>query len=450
MESVTLENFRCFREKQTVKLAPLTLLVGENSTGKTSFLALVHVLALLVSGKGWAAVPDFKRPPFDLGAFDDIVHDRVRGRRAECFSAEFAGPLPLEESHIDIRLEHTFVKREASTVIAKRRITVGDAWAEERFEEKDSYRVQVGTRDDRAVWDVPAGNPSATWLPAIPILGINLYEWLEAGGWYGDVTAVLADDEELELTDDEETSLHELASIAFASDRSAPFASAPIRARPRRTYDPGRIDTEPEGDYIPMYLADRARHNDAYWAALRSSLETFGRDAGLFDQLNVRLFGDSDSDPFQLQVRTVNGDDEGQLRNLIDVGYGVSQVLPLATELVRSEGARQFLLQQPEVHLHPSAQAALGSLFCQAAAQGRQLIVETHSDHLIDRIRMDVRDGKTGLKPEDVCILYFERNDLDVKIHEITYDRMGNLLNTPPGYRSFFMKEIERSLWPPD
>ena len=60
MESVTLENFRCFREKQTVKLAPLTLLVGENSTGKTSFLALLRILSQL--GDGETAF-DFKAPP---------------------------------------------------------------------------------------------------------------------------------------------------------------------------------------------------------------------------------------------------------------------------------------------------------------------------------------------------------------------------------------------------
>ena len=63
---------------------------------------------------------------------------------------------------------------------------------------------------------------------------------------------------------------------------------------------------------------------------------------------------------------------------------------------------------------------------------------------------MDVRDGKTSLTPDDVRILYFERDGLDVKIHEIWWDKMGNVMNSPPGYRSFFMKEIERSLWPPD
>ena len=73
-----------------------------------------------------------------------------------------------------------------------------------------------------------------------------------------------------------------------------------------------------------------------------------------------------------------------------------------------------FLLQQPEVHLHPSAQAALGSLFCRVAGPECQLIVETHGDHLLDRVRMDVRDGVSDLKPEDVSVLFFERNDLVV------------------------------------
>ena len=105
-----------------------------------------------------------------------------------------------------------------------------------------------------------------------------------------------------------------------------------------------------------------------------------------------------------------------------------------------------FLLQQPEVHLHPQAQAALGTLFCQVAAEGRQLVVETHSDYIIDRVRMDVRDGTTGLKPEDVSILYFEPGDLDVKIHSIRIDSSGNVLDAPLSYGNFFMDEVSRSI----
>ena len=106
-----------------------------------------------------------------------------------------------------------------------------------------------------------------------------------------------------------------------------------------------------------------------------------------------------------------------------------------------------FLLQQPEVHLHPSAQAALGSLFCSIVAdRRRQIIVETHSDYLLDRVRMDVRDKKTTLRPEDVSILFFERDELDVKIHSIGVDEHGNILNAPPSYGRFFMEETRRSI----
>ncbi len=151
----------------------------------------------------------------------------------------------------------------------------------------------------------------------------------------------------------------------------------------------------------------------------------------------------------------------GPWRNLIDMGYGVSQVLPVVTELLRTTPPRMFLVQQPEVHLHPSAQAALGSLFCQAAATGKQLLIETHSDHLIDRIRMEVRDGETALRPEDVSLLYFERNNLSVSIHALGWDQEGNLVSRgwdqedklirrdggiPPGYREFFRTERRRSL----
>ena len=85
MDSITLENYRCFREKQTARLAPLTLLVGNNSTGKTSFLALIRALwdvAFL------ERVPDFREEPFDLGTFRDIAHNRG-GRGSQAITNDF-------------------------------------------------------------------------------------------------------------------------------------------------------------------------------------------------------------------------------------------------------------------------------------------------------------------------------------------------------------------------
>ena len=225
-----------------------------------------------------------------------------------------------------------------------------------------------------------------------------------------------------------------------------PYASAPVRSKPRRTHDPARPTRDPEGDYVPMYLANQYFRNERKWAALKNRLEGFGRDADLFDEISIKPLGKRDSEPFQVQVRKFAGGLKGPQRNLIDIGYGVSQVLPVITELLRDDASPMFLLQQPEVHLHPRAQAALGSLFCRIAGPERQLVVETHSDHLLDRVRMDIRDERTPLKPEDVSILFFERGALDVHIHSLRLDAMGNVLDAPDSYRRFFMEETTRSL----
>ena len=195
-----------------------------------------------------------------------------------------------------------------------------------------------------------------------------------------------------------------------------------------------------------MYLASEYFQNKKTWTSLKNSLEHFGQSAGLFDEISIKALGKKGSEPFQVQIRKFSGNLKGPPRNLIDTGYGVSQVLPVITELLRDDAPPMFLLQQPEVHLHPSAQAALGSLFCKVASPTRQLVVETHSDHLLDRVRMDVRDGKAPLKPDDVSILFFERGALDVHIHSLRLDKNGNVGDAPESYRKFFMEETTRSL----
>ena len=72
--------------------------------------------------------------------------------------------------------------------------------------------------------------------------------------------------------------------------------------------------------------------------------------------------------------------------------------------------------------------------------------VATRSYYLLDRIRLDIRDRKSHLAPDDVSILYFERGDRETCIHSIRIDENGNIQNAPRSYRRFFMDEAERSL----
>ena len=452
MDSVTMENFRCFRERQTVPLAPLTLLVGENSTGKTSFLAMLHVLAQLQNS---LTNPDFKEPPYDLGSFYEIAYDSGgEGPQTE----EFTIGLEQHDRRISRPRQtgsycdmFTFRKNNFTPELFRHTRSVGDVVVDEEVDKDERYRATL--RNDVGSWSVdgPARPHGRTQFGQYRFLldlsrtslrhrddsdGVSRPIPVDGGPDWDDKYA----EQFLRITRD----------WLFSRVRSRrTFASAPVRSNPRRTYDPARLDPDPQGDYMPMYVADLFSQREGAWQTLKQRLENFGQEAGLFDELSIRQLGTHGGDPFQIQVRQADGDKGHTMRNLADVGYGVSQVLPVITELLRPNHADQFLLQQPEVHLHPSAQAALGTLFCQAAATRRQLIVETHSDHLIDRVRMDVRDGKTDLGVEDVRILYFERSGLEVKIHELWWDEHGNIENAPQGYRRFFMEEVERSIWPP-
>ena len=221
---------------------------------------------------------------------------------------------------------------------------------------------------------------------------------------------------------------------------------APLRTKPKRTYDPIRETASPEGEHVPMLMMRLDRTDTRQWKSLHDGLVKFGREVGLFADIKVKRHGRQMSDPFQLQVKVRSGSHA----NLMDVGYGVSQSLPILVDVLERSARRRgrecaFLLQQPEVHLHPRGQAELASLFVQAFRQsGNRFLVETHSDYIIDRVRISVRKGL--LKPDDVSVLYFEPKGSAVTIHNMTLDEHGNLLDAPKGYRDFFTKETDELL----
>ena len=430
MKHIWLENYRCFRERQEARLAPLTLLVGDNSTGKTSFLAMIRALWDVAYRN---RVPNFKEEPYDLGSFDEIAHFRGgRGGRATRFAAGFqiasrsrSSNKPLTQEHQADNWTVEYSRQGAAPQPAARRLANlnGSLSVEHRYDES---KVRLGT--PRGNWELDS--PAALAIVGKQLPPLWMFEFNRA-----------------RMTEQDQRAIRELVGSAdlWSNDRTL-YAGAPVRSKPQRTYDPGYEAKDPEGGDVPTFLANQHFRDKTYWADLVEALVLFGKDAGLFDEIAVKPLGKKDG-PFQLQIRRFHGRAKGPRRNLIDVGYGVSQVLPVVTELLRKDAATKFLLQQPEVHLHPSAQAALGSLFCRIAAWDRQLIVETHSDHLLDRVRMDVRDGAGALKPEDVSILYFERKNLEVRLHSIGIDHEGNVLGAPPSYGRFFMEEVKRSLW---
>lgn len=418
MKALYLKNLRCFAEPGWIQLAPVTLLVGENSSGKTTFLAAARLAWDLANQ--YRGDFDFNEDPFRLGAFEQLAHYKGgRGGRAKAFEL---GIQQLEEIFRDKGPERILVETQGtfSSLEAQPRLV---AWNQVCGE--DRVRVELThpmAETGSLLWEYQSGTrrqertePSFGYLPR-PIL-LSKY-------WSRDIQ-------------DPQSTIFSPRRPLMRSER--PFAFAPIRSQPERTFDRKMSAAQPSGAHVPMLLAQF--DGQKKWLPLRRALDDFGQSSGLFQKLEVKQLGKSKSSPFQIQLKL-----SGPAVNLIDVGYGVSQALPLVFDILRAPKDQIFLLQQPEVHLHPRAQAAFGSLLLQLAkSTGKQFLVETHSDHIVDRVRMDVRDQK-GLTPDDVVILYFEREGTEVKIHPIRVDKQGNLIGVPPGYRRFFLEEERRFL----
>lgn len=217
---------------------------------------------------------------------------------------------------------------------------------------------------------------------------------------------------------------------------NATFASAPVRSNPNRVYTPTDQSRTPEGTHTPQRLFKIKESNQAHWDRVKSRLEAFGKMSGMFTAINVARYRSSGSSPFNINVTR-----KGKQSNIVDVGYGVSQALPILTDLIESPPFSGFLFQQPEVHLHPQAQAALGSFFVEHIRNQRRsvIVAETHSDYLIDRVRLHIRDGL--LKPKDVSLLYFQAEGTSTNIFQLEIDDFGNISHTPTGYREFFVRE---------
>jgi predicted ATPase len=127
---------------------------------------------------------------------------------------------------------------------------------------------------------------------------------------------------------------------------------------------------------------------------------------------------------------------DSKLYRATNVGFGISYTLPIIVAILSSEPGTLILLENPEAHLHPKGQSKMGELLALAASCGVQIIVETHSDHVLNGIRLAVHDGK--IEPEDVQLHYFERQEKErIMVSKVTspkIDKNGRIDQWPDGF----------------
>lgn len=442
---IALKDFRAFQETGLLEIRPLTFLVGENSSGKTSLLAALNYIWRFQER---IATASLNSPPFDLGTFDEIVH-RVRGRtKPDCFqilvkenitidpkrSPIFISRGTIERSSGPVQLKITFSDNVGDATISKLELNYDELNLEIKIE--DFISVLIKTNLGEILFD---SNKGQTKLNLSRRIGkIDQIEISDLTFFMRRFVREIAISNE----DNPSRQEHALSIVSLALDQltrtfpAAIFASAPVRSNPSRVYTPSEQIRTPDGTHTPQRLFKIKESDQARWEKIRNGLERFGQMSGMFSAINVARYRSSGSSPFHINVTR-----KGKQSNIVDVGYGVSQALPILTDLIEAPSKSGFLFQQPEVHLHPQAQAALGSYFTNYISENRhsKIVAETHSDYLIDRVRLDVRKGV--IRSRDVSLLYFETSGTSTKVFEIEIDDGGNLVKIPDGYRSFFVKE---------
>lgn len=130
--------------------------------------------------------------------------------------------------------------------------------------------------------------------------------------------------------------------------------------------------------------------------------------------------------------------------NIVDVGFGVSQTLPIIVEGLLIKKNQTLLLEQPEIHLHPRMQMKLADFLIAMSLMGRKIIVETHSDHLVNRlIRRSIEKNVYNIL-SDLSINYIEKNNGTSCINPIKIDKIKGIVDCPVGFFDQYASENER------
>ncbi|GET42902.1 hypothetical protein MiSe_77200 [Microseira wollei NIES-4236] len=209
----------------------------------------------------------------------------------------------------------------------------------------------------------------------------------------------------------------------------------PLREYPERLYVLSGNSSQQVGKSGKM-VSDILFRNPELLKQVNEQLERFG----LGYELKVASYTNKEtselSDVFALRLVDKY---TGVNVSLLDVGFGISQVLPIVVQSMLSRNTT-LLIEQPEIHIHPRLQAELGSLLaeCIKSPLNNQFIIETHSEHLMLRLQKLIRKGE--LNPDDVSVIYVDRGLEGSKCLHLRLDEEGDFIDEWPG--GFFEEDF--------
>ena len=413
----------------------LTFLFGTNSSGKSS----LHQFLLML--RQTAESPDRRRvlhtgdaaTPVDLGSYIDLVNGRDPQRPLEC---ELSWTLPEVLEVVDAKSGDT---TRGSAMTFRTRLEAIGATPPRVQVESFSYRLRsaddrgdlmLGLRreKEKAYRIVADGyQPVMTMGRKWPVSPPSHFHEFPDDLQTRFQNLEFAPDLTFELED-------QLSSLAYLG---------PLRQRPDRLYrwsgeEPEHVGWRGERT-VEALLAGQARQYNLKPKRKLKPLQVVVADwlkrLEVIDSFSVEPIGRG-RDEYEVRVRAPGSRQEVLLT---DVGFGVSQVLPVVTQCFYAAPRSTLILEQPEIHLHPAVQAGLADLLMEAAAmredgapRALQLIVESHSEHLLRRLLRRLAEGM--LDPDDVALYFVRPGSSSSVIEALDVDEFGNVHNWPENF----------------
>ena len=448
---LTLRNFKAWRERIEIPLAPVTVLLGTNSSGKSSLLQ-----ALLLM-KQTALSPDRSihlnfggedaNDYFNFGDFEDVLTRGVKPRHFE-IGFSLTSNSWRDISGVYKRVNGEFNASYGITshgVVVIQELKLGGA---NYYGRNANIFELAGVSEDTPIHTIhlPISDLEAevpVWEPSPE--NSNIFKVLrrEKGAY-----SIYVDDESQSRGKSEEYSPER--SIAFPPraiyllDRDAALAEdisfairreltsiaylGPLRRKPERDYvwnktKPGELGTDGAGFVNALFDSTFYRSKNGDPVEIVEEVSSWLARMGVAERLEARQVGRSSR--YEIVVHK-----DGVVANLRDVGIGISQVLPVLTLAFFAQEGSTILMEEPEIHLHPLAQSVLAELFVEVSRKRRvQFIVETHSEHLFRRLQTLVAKEELSL---DDCRMYFvERQGADAVLKNLEPDEYGRVTRWP-------------------
>ena len=243
----------------------------------------------------------------------------------------------------------------------------------------------------------------------------------------------------------------DLATLAKNVFRNKITYMGPIRLTPKVNYDPssGRPDVGSSGEYTAYVLHSRGSQKLTFplpygrrdYVSLNKAVDLWLEFFGLASRAKT---ADNGRLGIGLRLKLLSG---GKEVDLTSVGVGVSQVLPVLVSCLIVKKGTVLLLEQPELHLHPKLQMDLADFLIACCESGRQIIIETHSEHIVNRVRRRIAEGDESELGNLIGILFAEQRDGVTEYRSPSINKFGGLgSDWPDGFLDVGAGEMENLL----